>query len=133
MPPEKLNIIQAVDARITRTFAPHVVGDVNDCQVKVAKFGPLFDWHAHPGEDEAFLGLRGRVAIDFRDGTVELGGGDFLVVPRTVEHRPRALTEEPVVLMFEPAATLNTGDAQSALTVAAPARLAPVPPEARDV
>ena len=68
-------------------------------------------------EDEAFLVLRGRIAIDFRDGAVELGEGDFIVVPRTVEHRPRSLTEEPVVLMFEPATTLNTGNAKSELTV----------------
>ena len=54
-------------------------------------------------EDEAFLVLRGRIAIDFRDGAVELGEGDFIVVPENVEHRPRSLTPEPVVLMFEPA------------------------------
>ena len=62
--------------------------------------------------------LRGRIAIDFRDGPVELGEGDFIVVPRGVEHRPRSLTDEPVVLMFEPATTLNTGNAKSDLTVA---------------
>ncbi|MGT2464968.1 cupin domain-containing protein [Mesorhizobium atlanticum] len=61
--------------------------------------------------------LRGRIAIDFRDGPVELGEGDFIVVPRGVEHRPRSLTREPVVLMFEPATTLNTGNARSDLTV----------------
>ena len=133
MPPEKLNIIRAADARITRTFDPHVAGDVNDCQVKVAKFGPVFDWHAHPGEDEAFLVLRGRIAIDFRDGSLELDEGDFLVVPRGVEHRPRSLTDKPVVLMIEPSTTLNTGDAESALTVAVPARLAPSTQEECDV
>lgn len=117
MPPAKLNILNAVDRQVSRVFDPHVVADVNSSQVRAAKFGPLFDWHAHPAEDEAFLVLRGRAAIDFRDGTVELAEGDFLLVPRGVEHRPRALTEEPVVLMFEPASTLNTGDAQSDLTV----------------
>ena len=61
--------------------------------------------------------LKGRIAIDFRDGSVELGEGDFLVVPRGVEHRPRSLTPEPIVLMVEPSTTLNTGNAQSALTV----------------
>ncbi|TIS60906.1 MAG: cupin domain-containing protein, partial [Mesorhizobium sp.] len=81
------------------------------------KFGEVFDWHAHDNEDEAFLVLRGRIAIDFRDGPVELGEGDFIVVPRGVEHRPRSLTAEPVVLMFEPATTLNTGNAKSDLTV----------------
>ncbi len=125
MPPSKVNIVQAVDRQITETFDPHIVGDVNDAQVKVAKFGELFDWHSHPQEDEAFFVLRGKIAIDFRDGSVEMGEGDFLVVPRGVEHRPRSLTPEPVALMFEPAGTLNTGDADSALTVAEPKRLAP--------
>jgi mannose-6-phosphate isomerase-like protein (cupin superfamily) len=90
---------------------------VNDSQVKIAKIGEIFDWHAHEREDEAFLVLSGRVAIDFRDGAVELGEGDFVVVPHGVEHRPRSLTKEPVVLMFEPATTVNTGNAQSRFTV----------------
>jgi mannose-6-phosphate isomerase-like protein (cupin superfamily) len=117
MPPRKPNLLEAADRRIRATFQPHIAGDVNDSQVKIAKFGPVFDWHAHEHEDEAFLVLRGKIAIDFRDGTVELGEGDFIVVPRAVEHRPRSLTEEPVVLMFEPATTLNTGNADSSFTV----------------
>jgi len=125
MPPSKVNIIEAVDRQIAKTFDPHIVGDVNDAQVKVAKFGELFDWHSHPNEDEAFFILRGKIAIDFRDGSVELGEGDFIVVPKGVEHRPRSLTPEPVAVMFEPATTLNTGDADSALTVAEPKRLMP--------
>ena len=123
MPPVKINIVSAVDRQVTQVFDPHVVGDVNESQVKVAKFGEVFDWHAHPAEDEAFLVLRGRIAIDFRDGTVELGEGEFLVVPRGIEHRPRSLTPEPVVLMVEPATTLNTGDAVSDLTVSKLKRL----------
>jgi mannose-6-phosphate isomerase-like protein (cupin superfamily) len=117
MAPSKINVLTSVDRQITKVFDPHVVGDVNDSQVKVAKFGEVFDWHSHPQEDEAFLVMRGSIAIDFRDGSVELGEGDFLVVPRGVEHRPRSLTAEPVVLMVEPATTLNTGDAKSDLTV----------------
>ena len=117
MPPAKLNILASAEKQITETFSPHIVGDVNDYQVKVAKFGDVFDWHAHDNEDEAFLVLKGRIAIDFRDGTMEMGEGDFTVVPKTVEHRPRSLTDEPVVLMFEPATTLNTGNAESDLTV----------------
>ncbi len=126
MLPSKINLIEAVDQQIRNVFDPHIVGDINDSQVKVAKFGETFDWHAHPGEDEGFLVLRGRIALDFRDGSVELGEGDFMVVPRTVEHRPRSLTPQPVVLMFEPATTLNTGDTESELTVAEPKRLLPV-------
>ncbi|WP_136622135.1 MULTISPECIES: cupin domain-containing protein [Mesorhizobium] len=118
MPPHKINLVEAADAKIKKVFDPHIAGDVNESQVKIAKFGDVFDWHAHDNEDEAFLVLRGRIAIDFRDGTVELSSGEFIVVPRAVEHRPRSLSEEPVVLMFEPATTLNTGNAKSDLTVA---------------
>ncbi len=117
MPPAKLNILASAEKQILETFSPHIVGDVNDYQVKVAKFGEVFDWHAHDEEDEAFFVLKGRIAIDFRDGTVEMSEGDFTVVPKTVEHRPRSLTSEPVVLMFEPATTLNTGNVESDLTV----------------
>lgn len=117
MPPRKINLVQAASQTIDRVWDPHIVGDVNDSQAKVAKFGEVFDWHAHENEDEAFLVLRGRIAIDFRDGVVELGEGDFIVVPKAVEHRPRSLTKEPIVLMFEPATTLNTGNSVSDLTV----------------
>ncbi|MCT7376610.1 cupin domain-containing protein [Chelativorans salis] len=117
MPPRKINLLESADRQIHKVFDPHIAGDVNDSQVKVAKFGEMFDWHAHDNEDEAFLVLRGKIAIDFRDGAVELGEGEFIVVPKTVEHRPRSLTPEPVVLMFEPATTLNTGNAESDLTV----------------
>jgi mannose-6-phosphate isomerase-like protein (cupin superfamily) len=123
MPPRKINLIESADAKISKVFDPHIAGDINDSQAKVAKFGEVFDWHAHEHEDEAFLVLRGRIAIDFRDGPVDLGEGDFIVVPKTVEHRPRSLTPEPVVLMCEPATTLNTGNAKSDLTVSELKRL----------
>jgi mannose-6-phosphate isomerase-like protein (cupin superfamily) len=115
--PRKINLVDAAESQIKGVWQPHIAGDINDSQVKIAKFGEVFDWHAHEHEDEGFLVLRGRIAIDFRDGSVELDAGDFLVVPRGVEHRPRSLTSEPIVLMVEPATTLNTGNAQSALTV----------------
>jgi len=127
MVPKKVNIITAVDNQISKVFDPHIVGDVNESQVKVAKFGEVFEWHSHAAEDEAFLVLRGRIAIDFRDGTVELSEGDFVVVPRAVEHRPRSLTREPVVLMVEPATTVNTGDKVTELTVEDPKRLRATP------
>src|SRR3954465_5721356 len=117
MPPRKINLIEAADRRITKAFAPHTAGHGNDSQAKVAKFGEVFNWIAHENEDEAFLVLRGRIAIDFRDGAVALPEGEFTDLPKTVEHRPRSLTPEPVVLMFEPATTLNTGNAKSDLTV----------------
>ena len=66
MPPSKINVLEAVDRKVKEVFHPFIVGDVNDSQVKVAKFGAEFDWHAHEREDEAFFVLRGRIAIDFR-------------------------------------------------------------------
>ncbi len=117
MAPGKLNLVSAAAQQIKGVWQPHVAGDVNDTQIKLAKFGDVFDWHAHESEDEAFLVLKGRIAIDFRDETVELDEGEFLVVPRGTEHRPRSLTHEPIVLMVEPATTLNTGNAVSNKTV----------------
>lgn len=125
MPPKKISVQTAAETQITNVWDPHIVGDVNDSQVKVAKFGAAFDWHSHPNEDEAFFVLSGRIALDFRDGVVEMGPGDFLTVPRGVEHRPRSLTERPIVVMFEPDTTLNTGDADSDKTVAELKRLQP--------
>jgi mannose-6-phosphate isomerase-like protein (cupin superfamily) len=115
--PRKIHLVDAAQATITGVWQPHIAGDVNDSQVKIAKFGEVFDWHAHEHEDEAFLVLKGRIAIDFRDGVVELGEGEFLVVPKATEHRPRALSHEPIVLMVEPSTTLNTGNAVSDKTV----------------
>ncbi|KFC62501.1 hypothetical protein FF80_03596 [Devosia sp. LC5] len=111
--PRKINLVQAATDTIKAVWQPHIAGDINDSQVKIAKFGEVFDWHAHANEDEGFLVLQGRIAIDFRDGVVELGEGEFLVVPKSVEHRPRALTHEPIVLMVEPSTTINTGTATS--------------------
>jgi len=79
--------------------------------------------NAHEHEDEAFLVVKGQIAIDFRDGVIELGEGDFMVVPKAVEHRPRSLSDKPIVLMFEPATTLNTGNIDSDLTVSELKRL----------
>jgi mannose-6-phosphate isomerase-like protein (cupin superfamily) len=90
-------------------WQPRVAGEVNGHQVKIARFEGEFDWHSHAGEDEGFLVIEGRIAIDLRDGSLELGTGDFVVVPRGTEHRPRSLTDTAIVAMFEPASTINTG------------------------
>jgi mannose-6-phosphate isomerase-like protein (cupin superfamily) len=87
---------------------PRIVAELNGQHVKLVKLKGEFVWHAHEGEDEMFLVLRGRMRMDFRDGAVELGEGEALVVPRGVEHRPVA-DQECSVLLFEPAGTVNTG------------------------
>ncbi len=97
-------------ARFDDTWSPKIVGDVNDMQVKVAKFAGEFVWHHHDGQDEMFLVVDGALRIDLADGAVDLGPGELVVVPRGLEHRPVALPTANVVL-FESATTVNTGSA----------------------
>jgi mannose-6-phosphate isomerase-like protein (cupin superfamily) len=98
-------------------WRPKVVGELNGQQVKVVKFIGEFLWHHHDHEDELFLVVHGRFRMEFRDRHVWLEAGEFLIVPRGVEHRPVA-DEEAHVLLFEPATTLNTGNVRNERTVA---------------
>ena len=95
--------------QIDEHWRPKVVGKLNGQEVKLVKFQGEFVWHHHANEDELFLALHGSFRIDFRDRTVKLDPGEFLIVPRGVEHRPVA-DDEVEVLLFEPAATRNTGN-----------------------
>ena len=103
-------------------WSPKIVGESNGQHVKVVKFVGEFVWHHHDDEDEMFLVHRGRFRMQLRDREIELRAGDFLIVPRGVEHRPVA-DEEVEVVLFEPAGTLNTGNVQGERTVAEPARI----------
>jgi|SRR5687767_1325753 len=118
---EKIVLAQKL-RQLTEFWSPRIIGDVNDCQVKLARLQGEFVWHAHDLEDELFLVIEGRLAIELRDGVVELGPGEMLIVPRGVEHRPVA-AQACSVLLFEPASTLNTGDAPGERTILRPARL----------
>jgi mannose-6-phosphate isomerase-like protein (cupin superfamily) len=109
-------------ALFTDHWSPKVVGELNGQQVKLVKFAGEFVWHKHDAEDELFLVVAGSFRMEFRDRTVELSAGEFLIVPRGVEHRPVA-DAEVQVLLFEPATTLNTGDVQNERTVENPERL----------
>lgn len=102
-------------ASFTDHWSPKVAAELNGQQVKLTKFLGAFDWHAHADEDELFLVHRGEFRMEFRDRVVTLAAGDMIVVPRGVEHRPVADSEVEVIL-FEPASTLNTGDAVSTRT-----------------
>lgn len=97
-------------------WSPRIVGEVNDSYVKLAKLKGEFVWHRHEHEDELFLILKGRLLIRFRDRDVWLEEGEFLVVPRGVEHLPVA-EEEVHVMLVEPRSTLHTGDVVSEVTV----------------
>jgi GrpB-like predicted nucleotidyltransferase (UPF0157 family)/mannose-6-phosphate isomerase-like protein (cupin superfamily) len=118
---EKVNLREKF-ARFTERWKPKVVGDLNGQQVKLVKLRGEFVWHKHDGDDELFLVVQGRFRMEFRDRHVWLGEGEFLIVPRGVEHRPVA-EEEAHVLLFEPATTLNTGDVRDERTVADPERI----------
>ena len=90
-------------------WSPATVAAVHDHEVKVVKLEGEFHWHKHTNEDELFLVTKGRLTMQFRDGDVELGPGELIVVPRGVEHCPRA-DEETHVVLFEPSTTVRTGD-----------------------
>lgn len=97
-------------------WKPRIVGELNGQHVKLVKFQGEFVWHDHAEEDEMFLVVRGSFRMEFRDRDVELNEGEFLIVPRGVEHRPVA-EREVEVMLFEPAQIKHTGDVESELTV----------------
>ena len=112
---EKVNIDEKL-ALIHDHWNPRIVGELNGQHVKLVKFKGEFVWHSHADEDELFLVVNGAFRMEFRDRSVALNEGEFLIVPRGVEHRPVA-EEEVAVLLFEPAQIKHTGDIESELTV----------------
>lgn len=109
-------------ATFSTHWDPKIVAELNGQHVKLVKFKGEFVWHHHDDEDEMFLVIAGRFVMEFRDRTVPLEEGEFIVVPRGVEHRPVA-ADEVSVMLFEPATTLNTGNAGGERTVAEPERI----------
>lgn len=97
-------------------WRPRVVAELNGQHVKLVKLSGEFVWHKHDDEDELFFVVEGRLRMDFRDREVIVEKGELIVIPRGVEHRPFA-AEEVHVMLFEPASTVNTGDATDARTV----------------
>lgn len=106
---DKVNLAEKY-TRFSEQWKPKIVGEFDDYHVKIAKIEGEFVWHSHPEEDELFMVVDGRLTIHFRDRDVELVPGEFLVVPKGIEHKPSA-TEECQILMIERKGTLNTGDA----------------------
>lgn len=102
---------------LDRAYTPGIVGYLNDYKLVVVKVKGEFVWHTHDDTDDFFLVLKGRMTIQLRDRDVELNEGELFVVPRGVEHCPKA-DEEAHVLLIEPKGTVNTGDAGGALTAA---------------
>lgn len=102
------NVAAALQS-IGEHWQPHRLTSVNDYDLKVVKLQGEFVWHTHPDTDELFLVLSGELTIQLRDGDVVLGPQDVFVVPRGVEHCPRA-DGEVAALLVEPQGTVNTGD-----------------------
>jgi mannose-6-phosphate isomerase-like protein (cupin superfamily) len=109
-------------------WSPKIVGSLNGQHVKLVKFQGEFVWHHHEREDEMFLVVRGAFRMDYRDDAgreqeLQLAAGEFVIIPRGMQHRPVA-EHEVEVMLFEPAGTLNTGNVTSGLTVDKPEVLA---------
>lgn len=111
----KINLAEKF-SQFSDHWSPKIGAELNGQQVKFVKFRGEFVWHHHEHEDELFLVVRGSFRMEFRDRSVELREGEMIVVPRGIEHRPVA-EEEVCVLLFEPAATVNTGSAGGERTV----------------
>ena len=113
---EKVNLADKLSL-FSDHFSPKVVGELNGQQVKLVKFKGPFVWHHHDHEDELFYVVRGSFDMEFRDKTVTIKEGEFIIIPCGVEHRPNA-AEEVEIMLFEPATTLNTGNVINERTVA---------------
>jgi mannose-6-phosphate isomerase-like protein (cupin superfamily) len=105
---EKVDIAEKFDL-VADYWRPKIVGQLNGQEVKLVKFKGAFIWHHHDDEDEMFLGVRGQFRIQLTERDILVKAGEFIIIPRGVEHRPIA-DEEVQVLLFEPAGTRNTGN-----------------------
>ena len=106
---DKLSTFQAL-------WKPKIVGELNGQYVKLVKFKGEFVWHQHDNEDELFMTIKGSFEMQYRNRSETINEGEFVIVPRGVEHRPVA-EDEVHVLLFEPATTLNTGNVENEMTV----------------
>ncbi|HSS99001.1 MAG TPA: cupin domain-containing protein [Terriglobales bacterium] len=113
--PNKINLSEKFSL-FSDYWSPRVAGELNDSYVKLVKFQGDFIWHHHENEDELFLVVKGRMLMRFRERDVWVEEGEFIIVPRGVEHMPVAKEEAQVVLL-EPKTTLNTGNVQNEKTV----------------
>ncbi len=112
----KVNLVQKFSL-FQDYWSPKIVGELNDSYIKLVKFKGEFVWHHHETEDELFLVLKGSLLIKLRDRDISLEEGEFVIIPKDVEHLPIA-DEEAHVLLLEPKTTLNTGNISNERTVA---------------
>ena len=111
----RINLAEKL-TRFDDHWNPRIVADLNDSHVKLVKVQGEFVWHHHADEDELFLVLKGTLIIELRDGSVTLGAGEMVVIPKGIEHRPVA-AEEVHLMLIEPKGIRHTGDVESELTV----------------
>src|SRR6478735_7201553 len=111
---DKINLAEKF-SQFSEHYSPKIAGELNGQMVKLVKFKGPFVWHHHEHEDELFYVYKGSFTMELRDKNIELNEGDFLIVPRGVEHRPNA-TEEVCIMLFEPSTTLNTGNTENEFT-----------------
>jgi mannose-6-phosphate isomerase-like protein (cupin superfamily) len=114
-----MNTINVADkfSKINEMWSPKILGEVNDSYIKAVKFIGEFVWHHHDNEDEMFMVISGKLRMKFRDREEVVRPGEFIIVPRGVEHLPIS-DEETQVLLFEPKSTLNTGNVRNERTLA---------------
>ena len=110
----KVNLAEKFDL-LTEPYDLRIVGFINDYKLQIVKVNGEFIWHKHDDTDDFFLVVKGRLTIQLRDRDIVLNAGELFVVPKGVEHCPRA-DEETLVLLIEPHGTRNTGDIESPLT-----------------
>jgi mannose-6-phosphate isomerase-like protein (cupin superfamily) len=111
---EKINVSEKLSL-FSDYWNPRIAGELNGQQVKLVKFKGPFAWHQHEQEDELFYVVKGSFDMEFRDQTITINEGEFIIVPKGVEHRPNA-KEEAHIILFEPASTLNTGNVENEFT-----------------
>jgi len=112
---EKINLAEKFSL-FSEQWSPKIVGELNGQLVKLVKFKGPFVWHHHAHEDEMFYVVRGNFDMELEEGTVTINEGEFIVIPRGIEHRPNA-KEECEVMLFEPASTQNTGNVENERTL----------------
>ena len=112
---DKINLNEKF-ALFSEQWSQKTIGEINDYAVKIAKVQGEFIWHHHDNEDELFYVVKGNFDMHFRDKTITINAGEFLIVPKGIEHKPVA-EKEVSIMLFEPATTLNTGNIVDEKTV----------------
>lgn len=118
---EKVNLSEKLSL-FNEMYSPKIVGDINDVQVKLVKFKGEFVMHSHENEDEFFLVIKGKMIMKLQDKEIEINEGEFIIIPKGVEHCPDA-EEEVHVMVIEPGTVLNTGNVRNDMTIESPDRI----------